>query len=134
MSLDRPTLAEFVRHAERHGSELVYETAAKGYLEPEELGLLSLALQQLDRRWRLDAAQKTKLALALCERKLPLKRICEMSQLHRVTVYRLRQQHEQEAGLVKVGVDSAQPCGGNVAEKATVASDTNRPELQHAAP
>jgi len=38
MSSEEPTLAEFVRHAERYGSELVYETAAEGYLEPEELG------------------------------------------------------------------------------------------------
>ncbi len=132
MSSEEPTLAEFVRHAERYGSELVYETAAEGYLEPEELGLLSLALRRLDRRWRLSPQQRRKLALALCERRLPLARVCEMAQLSRATLHRLRQQAEQGAQPAESGPDSAQPCGADVSEGQTAAPDTRRPEMRHA--
>lgn len=131
MSLDQPTLEEFVRHAERYGSELVYETAA-GFLEPEELGLLSLALQRLDRKWRLAPAQKTKLALALIETPLPVVRICEMSQLHRATLHRLRQEREQVRQPAETAPDSAQPCAADVAQTPTPTTDTATPEKRHA--
>jgi hypothetical protein len=132
VSLDQPTLAEFVRHAERYGSELVYETATQGYLEPEELGLLSLALQRLDRKWHLAPAQKTKLALALIESPLPVARICEMSQLHRATLHRLRQDREQVRQPDETGADSAQPCAADVAETPTPTTATASPEMRHA--
>ncbi len=131
MSLDEPTLEEFVRHAERFSNELVYETAA-GYLEPDELGLLSLALQRLDRKWRLAPEQKTKLALALLESPLPVARICEMSQLHRATVHRLRQERDQAPELPEPGRDSAQPSGADVAHTPGPASDTTSAEMRHA--
>ncbi|MDE3129624.1 MAG: hypothetical protein KGL16_00590 [Acidobacteriota bacterium] len=131
MSLDQPTLEEFVRHAERYGSELVYETAA-GHLEPKELGLLSLALQRLDRKWRLAPAQKTKLALALLETPLPLAQICEMSQLHRATLHRLRQEREQVRQAAETGADSAQPCGADVAQAPTPTTATATGEMRHA--
>ncbi|MDE3069127.1 MAG: hypothetical protein KGJ43_00160 [Acidobacteriota bacterium] len=132
MSLDQPTLEEFVRRAERYGSELVYETAAAGYLEPEELGLLSLALQRLDRKWRLAPAQKTKLALALLESPLPVARICEMAQLHRATVHRLRQERQQVRQPAETAPDSAQPCAADVAQTPTPTSDTATPGMRHA--
>jgi len=131
MSIDEPTLQEFIRHAERFGSELVYETAAS-YLEPDELGQLSLALQRLDRRWRLTPAQKTELALALSERHLPVAEIAEMAQLHRATVHRLRQEHTQLPDLREPGSDSAQPCGADVAQRPAPATDTSSPEMRHA--
>jgi hypothetical protein len=132
VSLDQPTLQEFVRHAERYGSELAYEAAVEGYLEPEELGLLSLALQRLDRKWRLAPAQKTKLALALLETPLPVARICEMSQLHRATVHRLRQEREQVRQPAETGADSAQPCAADVAKTPTPTTDTATREMRHA--
>jgi hypothetical protein len=132
VSLEQPTLAEFVRHAERYGSELVYETAAAGYLEPEELGLLSLALQRLDRKWRLAPAQKTKLALALIDSPLPVARICEMSQLHRATLHRFRQEREQVRQAAETASDSAQPCAADVAQAPTPTTDTASPEMRHA--
>lgn len=134
MSLDRPTLQEFVRRAERYGSELVYETAAAGYLKPQELGLLSLALQRLDRKWRLAPAQKTKLAGALLDTPLPVARICEMSQLHQATVHRLRQERQQVRQAAERGSDSAQPCAADGAQTPTPTSDTATPEMRHARP
>lgn len=131
MSLDRPTLEELVRHAERFGSELVYQTAAD-YLEPDELGLLSLALQRIDRKWRLAPHEKTTLALALLETPLPDARICEMSQLHRATLHRLRQERDQAGQPAETPVDSAQPCGADVAHGPTPATDTSNPEMRHA--
>ena len=131
MSLDRPTLAEFVRHAERFGSELVYDTAAD-YLEPDERGLLSLALQRIDRKWRLTPGQKRTLALALLESPLPDARICEMSQLHRATLHRLRQEGDHADQPAQAALDSAQPCGSDVAHRPTAATDTSNPEMRHA--
>lgn len=133
MSLDQPTLEEFVRHAERFGSELVYDTAAD-YLEPDELGLLSLALQRIDRKWRLTPEQKRRLALALIESPLPDARICEMSQLHRATLHRLRQEHEQAGQPAETATDSARPRGTDVAHRPTPATDTSSPEMRHARP
>jgi hypothetical protein len=53
------TRTDYARHAERYGTELVFETAA-GLVEPfradlddRELGYLSLRLQNLDPDWRL---------------------------------------------------------------------------------
>jgi hypothetical protein len=131
VSLERPTLAEFVKHAERFGSELVYETAT-GYLEPDELGLLSFALQRVDRKWRLAPDQKKELALALSDLQLPVAEIAEMAQLHRATVHRLRQEHTQLPDLAEAGSDSAQPGGADVAHAPTPASDTTSPGMRHA--
>jgi hypothetical protein len=131
VSLDRPTLEEFVRRAERFGSELVYQTAAD-HLEPDELGLLSLALQRVDRKWRLAPQEKTALALALIDGPLPDARICEMSQLHRATLHRLRQERDAVSQLGETAADSAQPCGADVAHRPTPASDTRNPEMRHA--
>lgn len=131
MSTDQPTLEEFIRHAERYGSELVYETAAAGYLDPEQLGLLSLALQRLDRKWRLPPAQRAALALALAELRLPQARVCEMAQLSRATLHRLRQQAQEAAQVERMAVDSAQPCGADVSPAPTATSPTPPPEMRH---
>jgi hypothetical protein len=87
---EQPGLADFIRHAERFGSELVYETALDCLHDPHELGLLSLALQRMDRRWQLAPAQRIALARKLLSARLPLIRICDMAQLSRTTLYRLR--------------------------------------------
>lgn len=134
MSLDRPTLAEFVRHAERHGSELVYDTAAKGYLDWREIAALSLALQRIDRHWKLSREQQTQIAFALDQAGLPDAEICAGAQLSRSTLHRLRQRHEQETRPAKVGVDSAQPCGVNVPKAPTPTTGTTRSEMKHAGP
>jgi hypothetical protein len=53
------TRADYVRHAERHDTELFLESAARLVapvrpdLSVRELGYLSLRLQQIDEKWRL---------------------------------------------------------------------------------
>ncbi len=47
-----PELEGFIPHAERFGSECVYETA-EDFLDPEQLGYLALRLRRIDGRWRL---------------------------------------------------------------------------------
>ena len=134
VSLDRPTLDQFIRHAERYGSELIYETAAAGYLDYREPAALSLALQRIDRRWKLSRDQQTRLALALDQTGLPDAEICASAQLSRTTLHRLRHQDDQVPDLVEVGLDSAQPCGANVPKAATPTKDTTTPKMKHARP
>jgi hypothetical protein len=133
MSLDQPTLDEFVRHAQRYRSELVYETA-EGYLDWRELAALSLALQRIDRHWKLSRERQTRLALALDQAGLPDAEICASAQLSRTTLHRLRHQDEQGPDLAKTGSNSAQPCGANVPKAPTPTTDTTRPEVKHAGP
>jgi hypothetical protein len=47
-SQGEPTLEEFVRHAERFGTECVYETAAEGYLGERELRRLRIELDSIE--------------------------------------------------------------------------------------
>lgn len=131
MSLDQPTLDEFIRHAERYGSECVYETAAEGHLDAQELGTLSLALQRIDRKWRLPYRRRAALALALCDIGLPHARVCEMAQVSRATLHRLRQDAQTVSEPAKGAPDSAQPCGGNVSSEPSPTSDTRRREMRH---
>jgi hypothetical protein len=53
----RATLREYVRHAERFGTESVYETAA-GDLTRADLFALAEHLRRLDRRWRMPPEQE----------------------------------------------------------------------------
>ncbi len=61
-----PTFEQYLRHARRFGSELVFETAAglvwpfEPDLNVRELGALSLRLQHLDPTWRLPKADDGK--------------------------------------------------------------------------
>lgn len=130
MSLDEPTLQEFVRHAERYGSELVYETAL-AYLEPEQLGLLSLALQRIDRYWKLGRAQQAWLALALDDAGVADAEICASAHLSRVTLYRLRVQRQQVEQVADAGLDSAQPSGAPVSKADSPTGPTSRPDMKH---
>ncbi len=103
MSIARPTLEEStINHAERFGSQLVYETAAESYLEAAELGLLSLALQRLDRRWRL-----------------------------RTTLHRLRQGGQRVPEAAQTASDPAQPRGAHVSPALSPTSDTRRRQMRH---
>ncbi len=104
------------------GSEYVYETLE--YLpDPRELGMLSLALQRVDHRWWLTREQQAALALALHEAGVPTAHICEMVQLSRRTLHRLRQKREQVSEAEEAAPDSAQPCGADVPKAATPSRD-----------
>lgn len=126
MNIEHPELADFIRHAERSGTEYVYETALEYLHDPRELGRLSLALQRVDRRWQLEREQRASLALALREAGVPTSRICEMAQLSRRTLHRLRQRSEEVAQVEKCASDSAQPCGADVPNPATPSPDAGK--------
>jgi hypothetical protein len=55
-NIGRATLREYVRHAERFGTDAVYETAA-GDLTRAELALAE-HLRRLDRKWRMPPQQE----------------------------------------------------------------------------
>ena len=80
------TLAEFVRHAEKFGTECVYETAC-GYLTALELGELALALKPLKRS--LSLAERRDLVQRLSNEGATLDEIITYSGLGERQVYRL---------------------------------------------
>jgi hypothetical protein len=126
MNIEQPALADFIRHAERFGTKYVYETALEYLDDPRELGRLSLALQRVDLRWQLEREQRASLALALHEAGVPTSRVCEMAQLSRRTLHRLRQRSEKVAQVAKSASDSAQPCGADVPKTATPSRDAGK--------
>jgi hypothetical protein len=128
MNVEQPALNDFIRHAERFGTEFVYETALEHLKDPRELGLLSLALQRVDRHWRLERQQQASLTLALYEAGIPTARICAMAQLSRRTLHRLRQRSEEVAEVAKPASDSAQPYGADVPKPATPSEDIGEAE------
>jgi len=83
-------LAAYVRHAEQHGTEGIFETATAD-LDAVDLGRFSLRLQNLDPKWRMPKAARGRLALALVEKGLDTKDVCRMAMVSRTTLWRLRQ-------------------------------------------
>lgn len=60
-------LSHLLRHAERHGTEQVWETAVQLHLPAVSLMRLADRLTSLDSKWRLPAASKPALARELLE-------------------------------------------------------------------
>jgi hypothetical protein len=81
------SLAVYIRHAEHFGVADVFETAL-GDLDVEDLGRLSLRLQNLNPKWALSQADRRALALALHERGVDPKTICRMAMISRKTLKR----------------------------------------------
>ena len=86
----RPTLEQYVRHGEKFGVELVYETAAERRLSAVELGQLARHLRRLDRRWRLSHTDRHKLAQRLIAAGVKARDVTEMACVSRSTVASLR--------------------------------------------
>ncbi len=82
-------IAQYVRHAERFGVDQVFE-AARRDLDVRDLGRLSLQLQRIDPKWRLLPRERQRLALDLIADGEPLARVCEMAQVSRTTLWRIR--------------------------------------------
>jgi hypothetical protein len=99
-----PTLGQYVRHAERFGGELVFETAGglvwpfKPDLSIRQLGALSMRLQRLDPTWRLPKAEDGKFEVRGVDRALfaldlvaagePRDRACAAAMISRSTLQR----------------------------------------------
>jgi hypothetical protein len=58
----RPRLDRYVRHAERVGAELVFETADEQGFTARELGSRARHPRRIDPRWRLSQTDRQMLA------------------------------------------------------------------------
>jgi hypothetical protein len=85
------TLAAYVRHAEKHGTEDIFETAAAD-LDALDLGRFSLRLQNLNPKWKLPNVARDRLALALIEKGADTRDVCRMAMVSRSTLWRLKQE------------------------------------------
>lgn len=78
-----PSLAAFVRHAERFGVECVYETAeamsAHGLMTSLDRGCLARHLRRLDKSWRLTPQQRERLIAELRASGVRNREIAEMA-------------------------------------------------------
>lgn len=81
-----PTLAEFVRHAERFGVECVYESAE--WTRLPELGSLARHLRRIEKSWRLSPDQRDRLIAELRDRGLSNREIADMAGVSLSTVVR----------------------------------------------
>jgi hypothetical protein len=107
----RPTRADYIRQAQRFGTDLVFETAAGSVwpfrpdLNIRELGRLSLSLQKIDPGWRLPPAEKAgfevrgldgaDFALMLIAERVDADRAARMAMVSRRTIQR-RQRRARE--------------------------------------
>jgi hypothetical protein len=119
----RPTLDEYVRHGERFGVELVYETAWELRLPAVELGHLARHLRRVDRRWRLSPTNRHELAVQLVGAGAKAADVAEMAAVSRSTVASLRAASPRPADAAP---QPTEPCGlagtetgGSAAESTT---------------
>lgn len=85
VQLPPATLAQYVRHAERFGTEFVFETA-RFELEPVEMGHLAKHLRRIDKRWSLSKEDREGLLVALIDGGVSDKNIREMVGVSQPTV------------------------------------------------
>jgi hypothetical protein len=104
----RPTLEQYVRHGEKFGVELVYETAAERRLSAVELGQLARHLRRLDRRWRLSHTDRHELAEQLVVAGVKAADVAEMAGVSRSTVASLRAASPRPADAAP---QPTEPCG-----------------------
>jgi hypothetical protein len=97
-----------VRHAERFGVELIYETAQELRLPAVELGHLARHLRRVDRRWRLSPADRHRLAWLLVAAGVKAADVAEMAAVSRSTVASLRAASPRPADAPP---QPTEPCG-----------------------
>jgi hypothetical protein len=115
------TLEAYVRHAERFGVELVYETGLELQLTARDLGHLARHLRRLDRRWRLSAADRLALAEGLVATGVKTAEIVEQAGVSYATVSRLR---AADLGLADATPQPTEPCALVSTETAGAASES----------
>jgi hypothetical protein len=103
----RPTLDQYVGHAERFGSELIFQTAVELNVPPRDLGHLARHLRRVDRRWRLSPADRHNLAELLVAGGAKTATVVEQAGVSRSTVAGLR---AAGRGLVVAPPRSREPC------------------------
>jgi len=105
-------LAKYVRQAERYGCEGVFE-AATADLGAQDLGRLSLRLQNIDPKWKMPRADRHRLALGLIAAGGPDDRTCRMAQTSRTTLWR----HRDAQDTPQSPPEPAFQSGGSVSER-----------------
>jgi hypothetical protein len=80
----------FIRHAERFGTEEVFEVAAADGFTATELGRLTLALRRVDPDWRLSRDQREDLFAELDAAGVPDRRLREFLGISQKTLSRER--------------------------------------------
>ena len=88
--MTKPSLTDYVKHAEKFGTLAIFETAEGAGLSPHDLGCLALHLRRIDKHWRLDPDQRTRLVQALFEANVADKEIRDMAGVSQDTICRLR--------------------------------------------
>jgi hypothetical protein len=86
----RPTLEQYVTHAQRYGVEDIYKTADELRLSAVELGYLARHLRRVDRHWRLSPSDRHELAERLVAAGLKAADVVEQARVSRSTVASLR--------------------------------------------
>jgi len=120
-------LANYVRQAERYGCEGVFE-AATADLGAQDLGRLSLRLQNIAPEWKMPRADQRRLALQLIAEGELDDQACRMAQISRTTLWRLRQGQDtpispREAAFQSGGSVPKQGPVGNGSRMAVTAAD-----------
>ena len=92
----RPTLGGLIRHAERFGTECVYETAEELGFPALELGYLARHLRRVDRLWRLTPDQRERLIEELLAAGTRRREIADMAGVSEKTVSRARQRGAED--------------------------------------
>jgi hypothetical protein len=96
-----PSLDVLIRHAEKFGSECIYETAVEFGLPGVELGYLARHLRRVDRYWKLTPQQKYDLIVGLLSEDVPDREIRDMAKVSQDTVARTRKGSEtSDSGVV----------------------------------
>ena len=104
----RPTLEQYVTHAQRYGAEQVFETALEMNVDPRDLGYLARHLRRIDRRWRLSHTDRHELAEQLVVAGVKAADVAEMAGVSRSTVASLRAASPRPADAAP---QPTEPCG-----------------------
>jgi hypothetical protein len=96
-------LEDYVRHAERYGTEAIFETATED-LDVVALGRLACRLRHIERRWR--CPKRDWLVLGLLDAGVRDRQVCDWVGISRPTLRKVRD-------LAKQAPDSAFPSGEN---------------------
>lgn len=146
------TRAEYVRQAERAGTELVFETAA-GLVFPfrpdlplRELGYLSLRLQHIDSNWRLPKSEGgsfpvlgldgAEFARMLVAEGVAEPDACRMAMVSRRTLQRRQHRAEQEvreevACIPIAALEPAFQSGETATDRETAGNGSGNADLSH---
>jgi hypothetical protein len=84
--------AAYVKHAERFGTEVVYQSAEEHELPALDLGYLARHLRRIGKSWKLDPSQRERLIRGLIAADVPDREIRDIAKVSQDTVRRFREE------------------------------------------